>query len=108
MVKAVSLGAKKNRLGEALNGTALVKSGTGSRPCSPRPEYQLYRYGYDGGEERRWSCNGQSHCMEFYDQRRRVYGTDASAPWRSRYFRDFDQIGNHRRFSICYQWGYWS
>ena len=30
-VKAVSLAAKKNRLGEALNGTALVNSGTGSK-----------------------------------------------------------------------------
>src|ERR1017187_2636572 len=34
-VKAVSVGAKKNRLGELLNGTALVKSGTGRSPCSP-------------------------------------------------------------------------
>src|ERR1022692_2148763 len=34
-VKAVSLGARKNRLGELLNGTALVKSGTGRSPCSP-------------------------------------------------------------------------
>jgi hypothetical protein len=54
------------------------------------------------------SCNGQSHCMEIYDQRGRVYWTEISTPWNSRYFRDSDEIRNHRRFCICYQWGCWS